>query len=473
MKSKVLLKRVGFGCLLFTGLALASPSAQAGKPGGGGTTPAYKYINLGTWGQSGGTAMAINASGVVVGRLPDAAGSRNSCSAFVVVPKDTNHDGQPDVWFEDLNHDGLNDLQIALGRPPGLEDVSDIYVIPSDINDLGQILIVASGFDLARGGEWDQSFVLTPRDLNGDGQLEYGGGDPGAANSLMEPLCLDGILDLVSVSSINNLGQIVGEGYLPGDSPGSSAPLGFVLVGQDTDADGVADTWFEDSGGGVNGLVRTLGYAQDQYGELTTVTAAKINDRGEIAGRIPRWDGEWGNACLIRPLITEAGQTWCVDENADGLNDLVVKLLPVDRKAWGETIAINAAGKLTGWATLNASKTDLLLLWQVDAAGTMITTTKLPQVGGEGWHRAMAINGSDVVVGYAITYGPAVSVRDEGAFVFQNGTTKDLRTLTDQTSALQNAWMGASDVNDAGQIVGWTQSATLGDHPFIAVPVKK
>lgn len=469
MRSKVLMTRVGLGCLLVTGLALATPNAQAGKPAGGGTTtPAYKYINLGTLGQEG-WARAVNSSGVVVGILSDPTAAHSSYNGFVVAPKDANDDGKPDVWFEDLNHDGLNDLQIALGRPPGLEDAIDVDVGAVDINDHGQVLIEGDVTDPATGAFSSYLFVLTPRDVNNDGRLEFVAGDLGGPNILMEPLYFDGILDQVFPRSINNLGQIVGEGILPG----SFTSMGFVLDGKDTDADGVADTWFADLGSGVNGLVQTLGYARGQYGELTTVTATDINDRGEIAGKV-LLEGirDWGNACLIRSRLTASGQIWCADDNQDGLNDLVVKLLPVDPKVWGAATAISATGKVGGWATLNGGKSDLMLLWQLDPTGTTLTTTKLPMIGGTDWDRPTAINSSGVIVGGTVTYGGGISVLGESAFVFQNGTTKDLRTLTDQTTALKTAWMSANDNNDAGQIVGGTQSSTLGDHPFIAVPVK-
>jgi hypothetical protein len=473
MKNRILLSRAGLGGLLFMGLALASPSAQAGKPAGGGNAPGYTYINLGALDQVAAEAIAINSGGVVVGRVRDAAYSTH-ISAFVVVPKDTNHDGLPDVWFEDANHDGLNDLQIALGCPPGFEGVSVENITPMDINDLGQILFYVSVPQPEGLPYLFYPFVLTPRDVDNDGRLEFVSGTPGGPNSLMEPLNLDGILDYVTPLSINNLGQIVGEGYLPGGSPWSvTPPMGFVLSGEDNDGDGVADTWFVDSGSGVNGLVQLLGFATDQSGRLTTVTAVEINDRGEIAGNVPRSDGEYGNACLIRPRVTETGQTWCVDNNGDGLNDLAVKLLPVNTKTWGAARAISPGGKLTGWATLNGGKSDLLLLWQVDATGTKVTTTQLPRVGGENMDKPAAINASDVIVGITFSYGGGVSIRDEGPFVFQNGTTTDLRTLTDQTSLLKGVGMGATDINNAGQIVGWTESSTFGYQAFIAVPVKK
>lgn len=58
--------------------------------------------------------------------------------------------------------------------------------------------------------------------------------------------------------------------------------------------------------------------------------------------------------------------------------------------------------------------------------------------------------------------------------MFQNGTTKDLRTLTDQASALKGAAPGDNDINNAGHIVGWSGgSSTVGYHAFIAVPIKK
>ena len=51
-----------------------------------------------------------------------AARSNLTGRGFVVLPKDTDGDGEPDLWFEDLDEDGLNDLETDLG--PSIDEVA-------------------------------------------------------------------------------------------------------------------------------------------------------------------------------------------------------------------------------------------------------------------------------------------------------------------------------------------------------------
>jgi hypothetical protein len=53
---------------------------------------------------------SINNYGEVAGML-----SAPGSYGFVIVPKDTDGDGEPDLWFEDLDGDGWNDLAVDLG----------------------------------------------------------------------------------------------------------------------------------------------------------------------------------------------------------------------------------------------------------------------------------------------------------------------------------------------------------------------
>lgn len=53
---------------------------------------------------------SINNYGEVAGMLSDP-----SRYGFVIVPKDTDGNGEPDLWFEDLDGDGWNDLAVDLG----------------------------------------------------------------------------------------------------------------------------------------------------------------------------------------------------------------------------------------------------------------------------------------------------------------------------------------------------------------------
>jgi hypothetical protein len=56
-----------------------------------------------------------------VNELGQIAGKSNFMGGFVILPEDTDGDGDADMWFRDADGDGVNDLQISLG-----DDVNDI-----------------------------------------------------------------------------------------------------------------------------------------------------------------------------------------------------------------------------------------------------------------------------------------------------------------------------------------------------------
>ena len=73
---------------------------------------------------------------------------------------------------------------------------------------------------------------------------------------------------------------------------------------------------------------------------------------------------------------------------------------------------------------------------------------------------ALSINNADQIVGYVWT-----ASRDlRRAYIWENGTGTDLGTLDDVDISLQSS---ASDINDRGQIVGWSGRAAdrSGNHP--------
>jgi hypothetical protein len=67
---------------------------------------------------------SINNYGEVAGMLSDP-----SSSGFVVLPEDTDGDGEPDLWFKDENNDGWNDLAVDLGPNIDRLTLSDSGVV--------------------------------------------------------------------------------------------------------------------------------------------------------------------------------------------------------------------------------------------------------------------------------------------------------------------------------------------------------
>ncbi len=105
--------------------------------------------------------------------------------AFVVLPRDTDGDGEPDLWFEDLDGDGWNDLETDLGP--------DINVVA--LSDSGAVV----GTEIVSGK--DDHFLRWQ--IDEAGSVELVAKERGA----------------VFMHGVNNLGQAVGASrrYLPRD----------------------------------------------------------------------------------------------------------------------------------------------------------------------------------------------------------------------------------------------------------------
>jgi probable HAF family extracellular repeat protein len=95
-------------------------------------------------------AVAINIHGQVVGQRYSLGTRKGS---FLILPADTNGDGEPDCWFKDDDVDGVNDLMTDLGRKFWAKDINDAGVV------VGKHKNHASGL----------SYLLVPEDTDGDG----------------------------------------------------------------------------------------------------------------------------------------------------------------------------------------------------------------------------------------------------------------------------------------------------------------
>jgi probable HAF family extracellular repeat protein len=409
---------------------LAALNGQAGKPGGGGTTgPSYTYIPIGPPGTD---ARTINQSGVVAGTLE----TPDYTTSFVVVPEDTNNDGNPDLWFKDLNGDGVNDLLFDVGRPNGVGN-TDKLSRNLVINDRVQILI---NWTINVGGVGKScAVVLTPVSVNGEWVFFQDDGT--GANALMQCFGVDANSSMILPIGMNNAGQIIGHK--------NNGQVHFVIAGLDLNSDGLADTWYlDEDADGVNDLVQCLAY--DNSSDI--LEARAINDRGEIAG------------CIRRARITPSGMVWWADDNNDGVNDLVLLLPPVGVGQGAVAAGLNEAGRVVGCGSLK-NKT-VGIAWTV-GPGSTIVTTKLPGLHSDSIQTPDAINAADVIVGWSTTTSsPASTGR---AVVWQNGVAYDLGTQSDQASALVGAWMRAWDINDSGVILGLTRSG-YDSYAFVAVP---
>lgn len=138
MKTQTLPRKTALiASLALTGLAF---TAQAGKPGGGGTTntPTHRYVSLGDGWYN--TVPKISDSGLMAGSqyLPGPE-PRSGDHPFVVIPADPDGNGLLD-WFADANGDQWNDLAIDLGFPTGFADTIELWqYAPPVINDAAQV----------------------------------------------------------------------------------------------------------------------------------------------------------------------------------------------------------------------------------------------------------------------------------------------------------------------------------------------
>ncbi len=260
---------------------------------------------------------------------------------------------------------------------------------------------------------------------------------------------------------VNNLGLAVTGPYLYSYG---SAPC-YVVVPKDNSGDSVADTWFEDvNGDGINDLFKLvalqLGYDPETGLYYDSIAPeGGINDAGQIIlNRFIR-NGSIGLVYRLTPDYTDSdgdGNPWYADANRDGLNDLMVELI---RLAGGYTVTadINAAGQVVGASNQRAVR------WDFAADGTQTVTdlgslsSKQPESMG-----ASGINDLGQIVG-GVRYR-----NSRTSFLFQNGKMYDLATLLVNGTGWTS--LGASDINNQGIIAGsgYLNGVWQG---FVAIPV--
>jgi len=428
------------GLALACGTLTYAATTQAGKPSKPPPEPTPSYtltlLERGPWY----VGCAVNNSGLVVGQ---------SCRPpeypehpFIVVPEDTNGNGLPDQWFRDNDGDGLNDLLLELGPVPPYS--GDVYYEgrADDINEAGQVVGDFWVDDYYNNTSEYVAFVVTPADVDQDGRLEWFWPDANGANALMTRLDLGlSPTTFVYPTAVNNLGQIVGR-YYPSDSE-----RGFLLEGLDSDANGVADTWFQDADqNGANDLVVDLGAAPDRSGNLIPLSPSDINDAGWVVGRGP-------GAFLIVPKVDPATgkRVWNEDQNGDGINDLAI-LLPTLGGTSAYANAINTDGVIAGSCSPRRGASHAVL-WRLDAQGRA-TITDLGVVQGMDTS-ANGVNASLQVV------GGAASTSTFTGWFWQNGVMTELSKLLEVDKSLKT---GALGINDLGMFVGDSYGA------YIAIP---
>jgi uncharacterized membrane protein len=267
-------------------------------------------VSLGRLGGAESKALDVNKRGQIVG---EGLAASNDTQAFLIDPRDTDGDGDPDRWFEDVNADGTNDLMINL--TPGAH-----YCRATKINDLGQVLGEGHTVDDTRF-----TFIIIPEDSNGDGIADLWFRDDGdGGNELLRNF--EGI---GWVTSQNNHGLVVGTLYA---------------------AEGPSHNFIWSASEGLT----DIGPMSLEAGAY----AVDINDHGQIIGIVSFWTGgATTKALMISPLDTDDDGTpdlWFQDLDLDGANDLVIELVGLggmSQAAYDINEKGQAAG--TGWTPTN------------------------------------------------------------------------------------------------------------------------
>ena len=205
--------------------------------------------------------------------------------------------------------------------------------------------------------------------------------------------------------------------------------MSFLPAGFDARAMNGAGRVVGNTGAGVSiwdgAALINLGLGADSYGYA-------INSRGDVAGAL---NGGYGQPFLYTSgVVRNAGPV--LDEfqtgRVNGINDM--GHVAGEYATWG--------GDQHAWMDANGS---------VSMLGTLR--------GWETWAVATAINNRGQVVGSS-TYDGADSPWTGHAFLYQDGSMHDLGSLGGFDS-----W--ANDINDAGQVVGWSTDETEDMIPFI------
>ena len=200
-------------------------------------------------------------------------------------------------------------------------------------------------------------------------------------------------------------------------------------------------------------------------------TAARINDRGQVAGTDDDLAALWDGRRLVRLGVADPTDTYSYATGLNGRGDVVgtsgsyggrtrafvwsggtMRVLP-DLGGNAGATGINEAGQVVGYVR-SPEGTQRAALWEVD--GTLVPLGALGDGGGHSL--AAAVNGRGDVVGYSYArtgVGPVRAVRWPATGVAEpidgDGTV----------------FAQAADVNDRGRVVGNVQLADGSQQGFV------
>ena len=216
----------------------------------------------------------------------------------------------------------------------------------------------------------------------------------------------------------------------------------------------------------------------------TFASATGINNLGQVVGRSTAADGstrgffydgtQMIDLGLMGGGVGAASGTNAINDSSQivgSYTDSLTHGVLIDgntRRALGtlgglqsDPLDINNHGVAVGWAT-NAAEYRIPAIF--DGSNVINIGNLGADINGHPDGLASAINDSGVVVGSSI--GKFFTYR---AFIYANGKLQDLNDLISPTSGL--ILISASDINNAGQIVGWAQDAQGLQNAYLLTPV--
>jgi probable HAF family extracellular repeat protein len=218
-----------------------------------------------------------------------------------------------------------------------------------------------------------------------------------------------------------------------------------------------------------------LGAPGDETDQGTFTTPRSINDQGVVVGdyqqivgtqagstvtpwlqqgtsvtNLPTLGGSVIEANAVNSNGVVVGDARKADGNQVGtewVNGKISSLGTLSGGTWGEALAINSSGEAVGSATTPGNPINL-------SDAVMFSNGKAINLNvpgaGQGSAHATAINDSGVIVGDDAIDPDLLDIGN--SFIYQNSQATELNTLIAPTPSVRLA--GATDINDAGDIVG-------------------
>jgi probable HAF family extracellular repeat protein len=236
--------------------------------------------------------------------------------------------------------------------------------------------------------------------------------------------------------AINEIGQVIGRSK---DANGQWKL--FVITPQDTNGDGVPDTWYSQGSPGLNGLMHDLGsLGGNDTGDIDETEA--VNNKGVVVGRSSVLSP--GTASYYH-AFGWSSETGMVDLGTLGGDS-------------SEALAVSDYGQVVGYSVTADGVTHAFVVRPQPCDGILsLFCDEMPQPGidftmddlgtlGGTYSIARSVNKSGQVAGSS-----AIASGFLHACIWNGDTPQDLRTLG---GVGQDTWSEASAMNESGQVIG-------------------